>query len=100
MTVSKPLALATHDFESINLFFLYQRTDSSSNGRGFSASYKTACGGRKIVGNGVETIRSPNYPHNYDPNTNCTWTLMGALPGMCSCLLSKIFNHSEEFESQ
>ena len=62
---------------------MLQKTDNSSRGRGFAASYKTECGGRKIVGDGVEMIRSPNYPLNYDPNTNCTWTLMGALPGTC-----------------
>ncbi|XP_067930809.1 cubilin-like [Watersipora subatra] len=53
-------------------------SDASSAGRGFKASYVTSCGGRITVDNTIGVIRSPNYPDNYQPNTNCTWTLMGS----------------------
>jgi len=60
---------------------MLQRTDSTSNGRGFTANYETACGGRITVGDSIGVIRSPNFPNNYYGNTNCTWTLLGALAG-------------------
>ena len=64
-------------------FIPYQRTDASTNGRGFQANYVTACGGRTVVGNEIGVIRSPNFPQNYNPNTNCTWILMGSQAGEC-----------------
>ncbi|XP_017013207.2 cubilin homolog [Drosophila takahashii] len=49
-------------------------SDGAHNGRGFTATYKTAkiaCGGKILARNGV--IQSPNYPLPYLRNIHCEW---------------------------
>ncbi|PVD35988.1 hypothetical protein C0Q70_02958 [Pomacea canaliculata] len=57
---------------------LYVRffTDVSVTSVGFKAEYKIAtCGGRIFSVNG--SITSPNYPSNYESNSNCSWLVYG-----------------------
>ncbi|XP_069787318.1 cubilin [Narcine bancroftii] len=51
--------------------FLHFTSDEDTNGGGFNASYHSTCGGHLTADHGV--ITSPNYPHVYTPNLNCTW---------------------------
>uniref|UniRef100_A0A7G3AGB7 Cubilin n=1 Tax=Lutzomyia longipalpis TaxID=7200 RepID=A0A7G3AGB7_LUTLO len=55
--------------------YLFFYTDVSLSGKGFNSSYRfvpAKCGGTfSVEGN----IYSPNYPKNYDGNTNCEWLL-------------------------
>ncbi|XP_022107899.1 cubilin-like isoform X2 [Acanthaster planci] len=56
--------------------FVYFRTDSSINGRGFTANYQSidgGCGGNFSTPTG--DFHSHNYPNNYDHNTDCTWLI-------------------------
>ena len=52
------------------------QSDESMRGRGFIASYKTladGCGGRFRAARGFLT--SPNYPANYDHDTDCGYLI-------------------------
>ncbi|KAH8387553.1 hypothetical protein KR093_007741, partial [Drosophila rubida] len=52
------------------------RTDGSTNGHGFQATYRThhaTCGGKLTAKNGM--IQSPGYPRFYPANSNCEWQL-------------------------
>ncbi|XP_076437271.1 cubilin-like isoform X2 [Babylonia areolata] len=63
-------------FSTGNVLFARFHTDGSVTRSGFKANYKIAtCGGRVVGQN--STLVSPNYPSNYDPNTNCTWYVSG-----------------------
>ncbi|XP_022101541.1 cubilin-like [Acanthaster planci] len=57
-------------------------SDDSVNKGGFSASYRlnggeqdlaTACGGK--IGGKKGSVKSPNYPRDYDGNLDCLWTI-------------------------
>ena len=52
------------------------KTDSSVQGKGFTATYRRkeeGCGGKVRGASGV--ITSPNYPENYNQNDDCGWLL-------------------------
>ncbi|XP_017783006.1 PREDICTED: cubilin-like [Nicrophorus vespilloides] len=59
-----------------NSMFVRFQSDSSYNGKGFSAEYSTIaskCGGKLTASHG--NLHSPNYPLNYDKNDSCTWLI-------------------------
>ncbi|XP_063777593.1 cubilin [Pseudophryne corroboree] len=52
------------------------KTDSTSNGKGFNATWREVpggCGGVFQTSNGE--IHSPNYPRPYNDNTECSWVI-------------------------
>ncbi|KAG8573749.1 hypothetical protein GDO81_012532 [Engystomops pustulosus] len=52
------------------------KTDASANGKGFNAAWREVpggCGGVFQAPSGE--IHSPNYPRNYDHNTECSWLI-------------------------
>ncbi|XP_072431088.1 cubilin [Chiloscyllium punctatum] len=53
--------------------FIRFTSDQETNGGGFNASYYKTCGGRFNADHGV--VLSPNYPHKYTSNLNCTWLI-------------------------
>uniref|UniRef100_A0A6A7FUH2 Cubilin n=1 Tax=Hirondellea gigas TaxID=1518452 RepID=A0A6A7FUH2_9CRUS len=59
-----------------NTALLVMRSDGSVRGNGFRVSYQSlagGCGGLFTAPHG--NIQSPNYPANYERNTDCTWTI-------------------------
>ncbi|NXG41986.1 CUBN protein, partial [Psilopogon haemacephalus] len=54
--------------------FIHFTADASVTGAGFNASYHKSCGGYLHSSRGV--ITSPNYPHHYAPNVNCSWRVV------------------------
>lgn len=48
---------------------------SACEGQRYTVCFSATCGGRFSGQNG--TIVSPNYPSNYDANSNCTWLVSG-----------------------
>ncbi|XP_067863171.1 cubilin [Heptranchias perlo] len=54
--------------------FIQFTSDEEDIGGGFNASYHKTCGGQLHADHGV--ITSPNYPHTYMPNLNCTWRVV------------------------
>ena len=59
-----------------NQMLIEFRSDSSVQGKGFTATYTTneaGCGGRVRGDTGV--LISPNYPNNYNANDDCGWLL-------------------------
>lgn len=54
----------------------YVRTQIPNKDEGFLASYRKICGGQKfIMSNDPITLQSPNFPSNYQPNSECIWEL-------------------------
>ncbi|KAH0560868.1 hypothetical protein KQX54_009592 [Cotesia glomerata] len=55
----------------------YVRTQRPNEDEGFLAIYRKICGGEKfimtIMSNDPITIQSPNYPSDYQPNSECLW---------------------------
>ncbi|KAM9307657.1 cubilin [Gastrophryne carolinensis] len=59
-----------------NMVTVRFKTDSSSNGKGFNATWSEVpggCGG--IFQSPSGEIHSPNYPRPYDDNTECSWLI-------------------------
>ncbi|XP_041372182.1 cubilin-like [Gigantopelta aegis] len=57
-----------------NVMYIRLRTDNSIPRSGFSARYSIAvCGGR--INGARGTIMSPNYPGNYEANSDCEWII-------------------------
>ena len=49
------------------------KTDGSRSRRGFKVKVRSVCGGYLTQDEGV--ITSPNFPHDYDSNLDCKWTI-------------------------
>uniref|UniRef100_A0A8C5HD89 Cubilin n=1 Tax=Gouania willdenowi TaxID=441366 RepID=A0A8C5HD89_GOUWI len=60
---------------SSNQLFIKLRTDSSINAGGFLASYSTKCQQMLISGRYSGVIESLNFPNDYPPNAQCSWTI-------------------------
>ncbi|CAM9531973.1 unnamed protein product [Lampetra fluviatilis] len=58
--------------------YLYFYSDVHTRGLGFNATFRSGCGGRYNVDQGV--ITSPGRPSNYPPNSDCVWHVT-ASPG-------------------
>ncbi|XP_046451773.1 cubilin-like isoform X2 [Daphnia pulex] len=59
-----------------NHMYVHFHSDESLRGKGFSASFNTlpnGCGGYYKSPSGI--IHSPNYPQNYDHDSDCTWLI-------------------------
>ena len=56
--------------------YVHFHSDESLRGKGFTASFNTlpnGCGGYYKSPSGI--IHSPNYPQNYDHDSDCTWLI-------------------------
>uniref|UniRef100_A0A3Q1IYA9 Uncharacterized protein n=1 Tax=Anabas testudineus TaxID=64144 RepID=A0A3Q1IYA9_ANATE len=54
------------------------RTDNSVSTGGFLASYTTRCHGVLISGRHRGVVESLNFPNNYPPNSQCSWTIQAS----------------------
>ncbi|XP_078582053.1 cubilin-like isoform X2 [Branchiostoma floridae x Branchiostoma japonicum] len=57
-----------------NQMYIRFSSDSSVARRGFHATYTTGCGGLLSADTDGQ-LTSPNYPSNYERNTNCSWII-------------------------
>ncbi|CAB1449409.1 unnamed protein product, partial [Pleuronectes platessa] len=64
---------------STNQLFIKLRTDSSINSGGFLASYTSKCFGMLISGQHAGVVESLNFPNNYPPNSQCSWTIQASI---------------------
>ena len=52
--------------------------------------YSQGCGAT-IVTDGSGQLTSPNYPHPWSKGGNCSWTIIGASPGMIDVFYSVLY---------
>uniref|UniRef100_A0A671XF34 Cubilin n=1 Tax=Sparus aurata TaxID=8175 RepID=A0A671XF34_SPAAU len=60
---------------SSNQLYVKLRTDSVVNAGGFFASYTSKCQSMLISGRHKGVVESLNFPNNYPPNSQCSWTI-------------------------
>ncbi|XP_041458355.1 cubilin-like [Lytechinus variegatus] len=61
-------------YSTDNKMYVHMYSDGSVSHTGFTASYETACGGRRDASiDGY--IQTSNYPNNYLNNQNCSWII-------------------------
>ncbi|KAM4028087.1 cubilin isoform 1-T1 [Anomaloglossus baeobatrachus] len=63
-----------------NTMFIRLQSDSSRSHRGFSASFREACGSSIVTDSIGGVISSPLYPVNYPNNQNCSWIIKAQDP--------------------
>ncbi|XP_054159895.1 LOW QUALITY PROTEIN: cubilin-like [Oppia nitens] len=64
-----------------NKVYMRMKANGFSVGKGFKISYKTLCGGRKVLGsNEVGELTSPNFPHHSVYKPDCHWILVASQP--------------------
>ncbi|XP_060950209.1 cubilin [Limanda limanda] len=64
---------------STNQLFIKLRTDSSISSGGFLASYTSKCRSMLISGQHAGVVESLNFPNNYPPNSQCSWTIQASI---------------------
>ncbi|XP_034427678.1 cubilin [Hippoglossus hippoglossus] len=63
---------------STNQLYIKLRTDSSISSGGFLASYTSKCRSMLISGQHAGVVESLNFPNNYPPNSQCSWTIQAS----------------------
>ncbi|XP_042234787.1 cubilin-like [Homarus americanus] len=95
-----------------NSLWLRFRSDYSSSGRGFKATYMTDC--NRVVRGPRGVITTPGFPDPYPLNRNCTWTIVAPLGNSINASFSSfvledhinqetnecLFDYVELYESQ
>ena len=62
-----------------NQMFVRLKADGSIASKGFKANFTRGCGAR-IVTSGQGVLTSPDYPHFWAENENCSWVIQGSQP--------------------
>ncbi|XP_043273312.1 cubilin-like [Venturia canescens] len=60
-----------------NIVSIRFRSDYTNSGRGFHIKYETLCANKIRGFDGI--IESPNFPNDYPPSINCSWTIEAPL---------------------
>ncbi|CAG2107294.1 unnamed protein product, partial [Medioppia subpectinata] len=73
---------ATNIYRSTgNKVYIRMKANGQRTGKGFKLSYKTKCGGRKVLNsNEMGELTSPNYPLHSVVNIACHWILIASKP--------------------
>lgn len=70
-------------------------TDATNVGDGFTFEWAQKCGGIFTVTDEVQTMISPQYPQNYDPNLKCNYTFIAVSTSTYVNLVFKDFQLEE-----